>query len=363
MIIELNEITIRDLVKGYIDNKEEGVTGYNGKLNIRPKYQREFVYKEKPRNAVINSIMKEYPLNVMYWIKNKGGTYGLLDGQQRTISICEYIEDNFSIKQGELDMCFTNLTETEQKQILDYKLMIYFCEGTEKEELNWFKIINIAGEPLTEQELKNAVYTGPWLSDAKKHFSKTNCPAYNLASDYIKGSPIRQEYLETAIKWISNGKIDTYMSKHQHNPNANNLWLYFQKVINWIKVIFPEYRREMKGLPFGTLYNKFKNKQLNPDKLEIEITKLMENEEVQKKSGIYEYVLTRNEKYLNLRSFTDAQKREAYERQKGICECKKHFKIEDMEAHHIKEWSKEGKTIPENCQMLCKACHDKKSGK
>ncbi len=364
MKIEFNEITIRDLVKGYIDNDEEGVIGYDGKLNIRPQYQREFIYKDKPRNSVIESIINNYPLNVMYWVVNKDGTYGLLDGQQRTISICEYLEDNFSIKRGKLDMCFTNFTKTEQKQILDYKLMIYFCEGTDKEELNWFKIINIAGEPLTEQELKNAVYTGPWLSDAKKHFSKTNCPAYNLAGDYIKGSAIRQEYLETAIKWISNEKISKYMSTHQKNPNANELWEYFKKVINWVEATFPKYRGDMKGLPWGIWYNKFKDKKLDPKKLEKEIIKLMDDEEVTNQKGIYEYLLKGDEKFLNLRAFDAKQKGRAYEKQKGICtKCGKKFKIEEMEAHHIIPWHKNGKTIPENCEMLCKQCHYKKAGK
>ncbi len=217
MKIVLKEISIREVSKEYMNDDEEGVVGYGGKLNIRPKYQREFVYKDKQRDAVIVTIRKNFPLNVMYWVKNEDGTYEIMDGQQRTISICEYIAGKFSLN----FQYFHTLQKDEQEQILDYKLMVYFCEGTDKEKLDWFKTINITGEKLAEQELRNAIYTGTWLTDAKKHFSKTNCPAYNLASDYMNGSPIRQDYLETAISWISNEKIDQYMADNQHKTNAN----------------------------------------------------------------------------------------------------------------------------------------------
>jgi len=359
MKIQLKEITIKEVTKGYKNSDEEGVVGYGGKLNIRPKYQREFVYKDDKRNAVIDTIKRVFPLNVMYWVKNEDGTFEVMDGQQRTISFCEYVEGKFSLN----NLYFHNLTDTEQNQILGYKLMIYFCEGNDKEKLDWFKIINIAGEKLTDQELRNAIYTGTWLTDAKRYFSKSGCPAYGMASDYLTGSPIRQDYLETVISWISNDKIEQYMASHQHKPNANELWLYFQSVINWIKATFPNYRKEMKGVPFGILYNEFKNKEFDAKKLEKEITKLMQDEDVTKKSGIYPYVLTRQEKYLNIRAFTDKQKREAYEKQKGVCKkCKKRFEIEEMEADHIKPWHEGGKTIAENCQMLCKQCNRTKSG-
>lgn len=359
MKIELKEISLKEVSEGYVNDDEEGVVGFKGKLNIRPKYQREFVYKDKQRDAVIETIRKNFPLNVMYWVKNEDGTFEVMDGQQRTISFCEYVAGKFSLN----FQYFHNLEEDEKKQILNYKLMVYFCEGTDKEKLDWFKTINIAGEKLYDQELRNAIYTGTWLSDAKRHFSKSNCPAYNMASDYMKGSSIRQDYLETAISWISNGEIEKYMAKNQHKPNANELWLYFQSVINWIKVVFPKYRKEMKGVDFGILYNEFKNKEFDFKKIEKEITKLMQDEDVTKKSGIYPYVLTRNEKHLNIRAFTDNQKREAYEKQEGICpKCKKHFEIEEMEADHIKPWHEGGKTTAENCQMLCKQDNRIKSG-
>ncbi len=362
MKIELHKIPIRKVTVGYKDSAEEGVAAYNGKLDIRPKYQREFVYKEKQRNAVIETIKNSFPLNVMYWMIREDGGYEVLDGQQRTISIGQYVNGDFSLN----DRFFHNLTKEEQDKILDYELMVYFCEGTDKERLDWFRIINIAGEKLTDQEIRNAVYTGPWLSDAKLKFSKTNCAAYLLANDggqLVGGSPIRQEYLETALLWINKGMIEDYMAKHQHDKDADELWKYFQKVIAWTREIFPNYRREMSNVPWGELYNQFKNKKFDP-KLEKEITKLMQDEDVTKKSGIYEYVLTRNEKYLNIRAFTDKQKREAYERQKGICKkCKKHFEIEEMEADHIKPWHEGGKTTAVNCQMLCKQDNRTKSGK
>jgi hypothetical protein len=205
------------------------VKGYGGKLDIRPKYQREFVYKENLRNAVIDSVRQDFPLNVMYWVKNSEDSFEVLDGQQRTISICEYIHNNFPVEYK----LFNNLTKDEQEQILNYELMIYFCEGTDSEKLKWFEIINMAGAVLTKQELRNAVYTGPWLSDAKKWFSKTGCPAGQIGYGYLNGSPIRQEYLETALDWIWRTEtiqeqdgvrplksIEEYMAKHQHDPDA-----------------------------------------------------------------------------------------------------------------------------------------------
>jgi hypothetical protein len=278
MKIELHEIQIKEVVKGYLNDNEEGVVGYGGKLNIRPKYQREFVYKDKQRDAVIETLVKNFPLNVMYWVKNEDDSYEVLDGQQRTISICEYVAGVFSLNH----LYFHNLQKEEKEQILEYKLMVYFCEGTDKEKLEWFKIINIAGEKLTDQELRNAIYTGTWLTDAKKHFSKSGCPAYNIGSDYMTGSPIRQDYLETVISWLSNGNIEQYMADNQHKPNANELWLYFNSVISWVKVIFPKYRKEMKGVYFGFLYNKFKDKEYDAKKLETEITQLMQDEDVTK---------------------------------------------------------------------------------
>ena len=360
MKIELKEIPIEDVSAGYSYDELEGVVGYGGVLNIRPKYQREFVYKDKQRDAVVDTVRRNFLLNVMYWVKNDDGTYEVMDGQQRTISICEYIAGKFSLNY----QYFHNLEQEEQQQILDYKLMIYFCEGTDKEKLDWFKTINIAGEKLTDQELRNAIYTGTWLSDAKRYFSKPNCAAYNVGSEYLRGSAIRQDYLETAIEWISDGEVGRYMADNQHKPNANELWLYFQSVMNWIKTIFPNYRKEMKGVSFGSLYNEYNMDGLDAVELEKEIKALMLDDDVTKKSGIYYYVINRDEKYLSIRSFTNKQKREVYERQHGMCLwCHEHFEMDEMEADHIVPWHEGGKTVADNCQMLCKHDNRTKSGK
>lgn len=363
MKIQLKEITVKELSDGYVDNKEDGVVGYGGKLDIRPPFQREFVYKDKQRDAVIDTVTKNFPLNVMYWAVKEDGNFEIIDGQQRTISICQYITGEFSHNK----LYFQNLRPDKQNPILNYKLMIYFCSGTESEKLDWFKTINIAGEQLTDQELRNAVYSGFWVTDAKRYFSKANCPAYRVGSKYLNGKRIRQEYLETAIKWISNNHIDEYMGMQTKPPqkDAKELWKYFTNVIDWVKTTFIVYRKEMKGVEWGLLYNKFKNKKFEPNKLEKEISKLMQDEDVTNKKGIYSYVLNREEKHLNIRSFSDNQKREVFERQGKICNiCKKKFdKIDEMEADHITPWHEGGKTIPDNCQMLCKECNRKKSGK
>jgi hypothetical protein len=364
--IELKEITVRELTDGYADNAELGVVAYSERLDVRPKYQREFIYKPAQRDAVIHTITREFPLNVMYWAVQADDQFEVIDGQQRTISICQFVEGDFAVKVGSVEQprYFHNLQADEKQQILDYTLMVYLCSGTDSEKLEWFRTINIAGEKLTPQELRNAVYSGPWVTDAKRYFSKNGCPAYAIASDYMGGKHIRQEYLETAIDWINNGEIEGYMAKQQHKPNANELWLYFKSVIEWVAVTFPKKRNEMKSVNWGTLFNEFKNRELEPVKLEAEIAMLMADDDVTKKSGIYPYVLNREERNLNIRSFTDNQKREAYERQKGICPvCKNHFELTQMQADHITPWSKGGKTISENCQMLCNDDNRRKSGK
>ena len=365
MRIDLQEIRIRDVFNGYIDSADSGVVAYGGLLNVRPAYQREFIYKEKQRDEVVNTILKGFPLNVMYWVKNDDGKYEVMDGQQRTISFCQFINNEFSMEINGYRQTFYNLPNDIKDKILNYKLMVYICEGTDSEKLDWFRIINIAGEKLTDQELRNAVYTGEWLTDAKKYFSKRDCPAYNLYKEYLNGSPIRQDYLETSINWIaqSEGKtIEQYMSEHQHDVNANKLWLYIQKVMAWVKAVFPHYRKEMKGLEWGYLYNAYGDEDYDSNALEARITALMIDDDVSKKSGIYEYLLDGAEKHLNIRAFTPSMKRSAFERQQGKCPiCHHTFTIDEMEADHITPWSQGGKTSPDNCQMLCKDCNRHKS--
>lgn len=366
MKIELEGIKIAHLVADYADKGEAGVIGYGGKLNIRPAYQREFVYKEKQRDAVIDTVRSGFPLNTMYWAVTDNG-YELMDGQQRTISICQYVGGEFSVMVDGNPFYFHSLSKERQQQILDYELSVYICEGTDQEKLDWFRVINIAGEKLTDQELRNAIYTGPWLAVAKVWFSKTGAPAAAIGGMLLNGTPIRQDYLETALDWLSDGKIEEYMAAHQHDQNANELWTYFQNVINWVNLTFPNYRREMRGVAWGALYNRFGQHNHDTAKLEAQISQLMQDEDVTKKSGVYDYVLSGSERALSIRAFTDNMKREAWERQAGLCpacdEPKQKFDLSEMEADHITPWSKGGKTLASNCQLLCKPHNRVKSGK
>lgn len=360
MKIQYTTISVRDLVAGYEDKGDDGVFGYSGQLDIRPPYQREFVYKDKQREAVIDTVTKGFPLNVMYWAVRENGTFEVIDGQQRTISIAQYVDGDFSFK----DKFFHNLTQDKKDEILNYELTVYQCTGTDSEKLDWFETINIAGEELTDQELRNAVYSGSWVSAAKRIFSKTNGAAYGLGSAYLKGDLKRQDYLETAIKWINGGKVEAYMAKHQHDQTADELWTYFRNVIKWTKDTFTKYRSEMKGLPWGEYYNEFSAQTWDSNILEARIAILMQDDEIKKKSGIYHYVLDGDERHLNLRTFDNAMRRTTYERQRGICPmCDEHFEMIDMHADHKKPWSKGGKTTLDNCQMLCRDDNLVKSAK
>ena len=357
MKIDHHSIDVERLVEGYKDNKEAGVVGYGGLLNIRPPFQREFVYNDKQRESVIDTVVRGFPLNTMYWAATTTG-FEVIDGQQRTISICQYVDSVFSYK----NRYFHNLQQDEKKRILEYKLSVYQCQGTDSEKLDWFRTINIAGERLTEQELRNAVYAGSWTADAKRYFSKTQCPAWKIGEQYMSGSTIRQEYLETAISWINSGTIEKYMAEHQNDPNANHLWLYYQTVIAWVSATFPHYRREMKGIEWGELYNDHGQRSLDSGALEAEVEKLMADDDVTRKKGIYEYLLTGHEKHLSIRAFTESNKRTLFTRQKGVCvACKDIFPIDKMEADHITPWSQGGKTEIKNGQMLCQECNRRKS--
>lgn len=380
MKISLNTIKIADVVAGYVDSDEKGVSGYDGKLNIRPAYQREFIYGERERNAVIDTIFAGFPLNVMYWVKNADGTFEVLDGQQRTISFCSYHAGEFMhVVDGAL-RGWANLTPSQKERFLNYELQVYICEGTPEEILKWFRIINIAGMKLTDQELRNAAYYGPWLTEAKKRFSKSSCVAAKLGGDYVSGNPIRQELLETVLEWIASrdglkGGVDKdpvaeYMAIHQNDANCDDLWGYFQDIIHWIQKVFPKYRKQMKGLPWGIMYNEHKGDALSPTDLEVDIARMMKDSDVQKKSGIWPYLLTKDERYLSIRAFDENTKATVYERQGGHCanpECihgkDKVWEIEEMEGDHIIPWSKGGHTVLENCQLLCRDCNRKKSAK
>ena len=365
--IELKEITIGEIIKNYKDSGIDGILGYDGKLNIRPAYQREFVYNDEQRKAVIDTILKGFPLNVMYWCQNDDGSYEILDGQQRTISFCQFCDNQFSIVHNGVIRNWNSMGSF-QDIIKSYKCMIYICKGTDEEKLDWFKVINTAGMTLTTQELRNACYTGTWLTDAKRYFSKPTCVAYQIGNKYLAGKVNRQEFLETALEWIREAqglaKIEEYMLAHQQDPNALELWSYFTNVINWINALFPHYRSQMKGVKWGYLYNHYKDKMYDSAVIEEEVKKLMMDDEVQDKKGIYTYIFDRDQRHLNLRAFTESEKTTMYERQNGVCPiCGNYFLMEAMEGDHIIPWSQGGKTTLDNGQMLCRNCNRQKGAK
>lgn len=371
MKIKLKMIKIKDIFKCYEDKGDDGVFAYGGKLAVRPPYQREFVYNLEQSEAVIHTVMKHFPLNVMYWVKTGDEQYEILDGQQRTLSVMHYLEHMFPITiDGHKYYC-DSLPNDKYRAILDYEFMVYICEGEESEKLEWFRVVNIAGEKFTEQELRNSVYTGTCLMDAKRHFSKRNCAAKKLSEKYIKGDPNRQELLEKALKGICEyqkiNDITEYMSEHKSDENADELWEYFNNVISWVRKIFIEYDKDMYGLDWCHFYNVYHNFQYNPSKISNEAKHLHLDEEIQNLKGIYEYLLCKDrnpfaEKLLNLRTFDKRDKKTIYERQNGNCKlCGQHFEFYEMEADHIKPWSKGGRTVLENCQMLCKDCNARKN--
>ncbi|WP_278994948.1 HNH endonuclease family protein [Prevotella melaninogenica] len=373
MTIKQIEVTVGDIARGYINNEEQGIRGYGGQLDIRPPYQREFIYNESEQQAVISTVLKGYPLNVMYWVRRSEDAeypYEVMDGQQRTLSLCEYVDGKFAYDFKN----FFNQPADIQKLILDYPLTIYLCEGEPSEKLEWFKTINIAGKPLNEQEINNAVYAGPFVTDAKRHFSKSNCGASRLGKDLVNGRPLRQELLKKALEWMAEhetreGKPQSavgYMAEHQHDPNANNLWTYFQNVLNWTITNFDlkRFKKIMKGLNWALYYDKYHSTTLDTADLASRISKLILDSDVQKQMGIIPYVLTGDERHLDLRCFPDDIKRVVWEKQHHICpSCQKEFDYEFMEGDYITPWREGGRTVIENCQMLCRECNRRKGGR
>ena len=363
-------VTVGEITKGYVNNEEQGVRGYDSRLDIRPPYQREFIYNEKEQQAVITTVLNGYPLNVMYWVKRGDDAecpYEVMDGQQRTLSLCEYVDGKFSYDFKN----FFNQPKDIQQKILNYKLTVYVCEGEASEKLDWFRTINIAGKQLNEQEINNAVYAGPFVTDAKRYFSKNSCAAYRLGKDLVNGVPIRQDYLKKALEWMADherrkGRQQSavgYMALHQHDPNANNLWTYFQNVLNWAITNFnmTKFKKIMKGLDWAVLYDRYHGKTLNTEEIERQISVLVRDSEIQKPLGIIPYVLTGDEHYLDLRSFPDDIKMAVWERQNHICpHCGKEFDFEFMEGDHITPWCEGGRTVENNCQMLCRECNRRK---
>ncbi len=381
MEIVQKNVTIRELADGYFNDTtgEQGVRGYHGLLNIRPKYQREFIYGDKDRDEVVRSVMNNLPINVIYWFKSirEDGSdgYEMLDGQQRTISICGYVTNAFSVD----GLPFQNLPKDRREDILNYPLLVFVCEGKESERLKWFNTINTRGQQLTDQELLNAVFAGPWLEAAKRDFSRRNQGADNF-KDYLSGSCIRQDFLRTAIYWIARsegdkGKIQDvvqrYMSAHKMDTNAELLWNYFEQVMDWVKKVFPEKYSEMKGLDWGELYEKYHENKYDCDTVKAKVSELRADVAVQSRSGIFEYVLDgcNNPQFLNIRIFSAPVKAKVYKHQtleakaRGVSNCplcaishvnNTHIWEEhEMEADHVKAWENGGNTDISNCQMLC----------
>ena len=377
MKITEQKIKLSDLYVDFVDNEDTGAYAYSGKLCIRPNYQRNFCYKQPQQIAVIETVLKGFPLGVFYWSKSDTDKYEVIDGQQRIISICNYIHGGFSVKIDGADRFYHNMPEKYKQRLLDYELTVFVCEGTEDEKLEWFKVINIAGERLTAQELLNATYVGTFLQDAKQYFSKRNCVAAKFSEDYVKGNPIRQELLEIALGWIAerdNVSIEQYLAIHQHDKDASNLWQFFQTVVNWAKTLFPNiYKKITDAQNWGKLYIKYHENAYNANDLHELIKTLIMDDEVTNKKGIIEYVLSqrtfKDERVLSLRQFTDSQKLKAYERQGHKCPicqscgCDTEYKFEEMHGDHIKPWSHGGRTTDENCQMLCAKCNQYKSNR
>ncbi len=373
MKITEQKVKLSEIVDGFVDGGDEGVVGYGGRLNIRPAYQREFIYKGEQKAEVVRTILKGFPLNTIYWSVTGDGNYELLDGQQRIMSACTYVGGSYSVKSKSLPkpdapFYFHNLPLDIRQRILDYEFTVYVCSGSQSEKLEWFEVINIAGETLTDQELRNAMYAGPWLSDAKKDFSSPSARAQKKGHGYLKGQRERQDYLETVLKWISDRDgcgIAEYMSAHQHDTNANALWLYFSSVIDWAQELFPFAGKEKKGVQWGILHNRYSDT-LNPDPAELraEYDKCMKSPEVGNKTGIFEYLMSGDPKTLSIRKFDESDKETAYAECGGKCaHCGKVFEIGEMEADHIVPWSKGGRTEYSNLQMLCKECNRRKGNR
>lgn len=378
------DITIRDIVDGFVYNELEGrgLFGLGGKLTIQPEYQRNYIYADGKRDvAVIDSVLKDYPIGVLYFNKTGENTYEVLDGQQRITSIGRFVTDKFAVKDANDNQQYYNgMAESQRQKILNTPLLIYICEGDEPEIKDWFKTINIAGVPLTPQEILNAVYSGQFVTLAREEFSNSQNSNIQKWGAYIVGDVKRQAYLERALDWVSRGEIDDYMSKHRKDHNIADLKDYFIGVIDWISSVFTDVESEMKGLEWGRLYETYHNKQYDPAKVSAEVHKLLGSYEVKDRRGVFEYILSGSEdtKLLNVRVFDEPTKKIVYAEQtkvaqgKGESNCplcaighdankKRIWKVDEMDADHVAAWSKGGATSPENCQMLCKI-HNRAKG-
>jgi len=379
-------ITVKDICEGFVYNELEGkgLFGLSGKLTIQPEYQRNYIYASdggKREMAVIESILKGYPIGLIYFNKVSEDNLEVLDGQQRITSLGRFITDKFAIKdENGMEQYFSGMAKDKQAKILETKLLIYECEGTESEIKEWFKTINIAGVPLNDQELFNAVYSGPFVTLAKAEFSNSQNANVQKWSAYVSGSANRQEFLECALDWVSKGDIGDYMSRHRFDKNITELKKYFNSVIDWISSVFTDVESEMRGLEWGRLYEEYHKKSYNPAKISAEVHKLYGDPYIKNRKGIFEFILggSVDTKLLGVRIFDEATKKAVYATQtakaekKGESNCphcaighdankEKIWSLSEMDADHVAAWSKGGATSAKNCQMLCKT-HNRAKG-
>lgn len=380
------DITIADICKGFVYNELEGkgLFGLSGSLTIQPEYQRNYIYADGKRDvAVIESILAGYPLGLIYFNEPSEGKYEVLDGQQRITSFGRYVTGKFAIKIDGMEQYFSGLAKDQQEKILQTPLTIYICQGEEKEIKAWFKTINIAGVPLNQQELRNAIFSGEFVTLAKAEFSNSQNANVQKWSAYIKGSTIRQEILECALDWVSAAQeksIDNYMSEHRHDTNINELKAYFTSVIDWISSVFKDVENEMRGLEWGRLYETYHTRAYNPDEVQNRVRALYADEFVKKRSGVFEYILggEQDKRLLEIRVFEESVKKAKYAQQKkeaegkGVSNCPlcacgsnanrtKIWKYSEMDADHVTAWSRGGATDINNCEMLCQT-HNRSKG-
>lgn len=380
------DITVKDICEGFVYNELEGkgLFGLSGTLTIQPEYQRNYIYASeggKREIAVIESILKGYPIGLIYFNKVSDAKFEVLDGQQRITSFGRFVTNKFVIKdENGNEQLFGGFAVDKKNKILDTKLLIYECEGTESEIKEWFKTINIAGVPLNNQELLNAVYSGQFVTLAKEEFSNSQNANIQKWSAYIKGSANRQEFLERAFDWVSKGNIGEYMSRHRHDSNINELKTYFNSVIDWVSTVFTDVETEMKGLEWGRLYEEYHKKSFNPQKVSEQVKQLYADPYIKNRKGVFEYILggLTDTKLLEVRVFDEATKKSVYTKQtseaekKSISNCPlcaighdsnktKIWKIAEMDADHVTAWSKGGATDIKNCEMLCKT-HNRAKG-
>src|SRR3989344_2564923 len=377
-------ITIQEICDGFVYNELEGkgLFGLSGKLTIQPEYQRNYIYAEEKREAgVIESVLKEYPIGLIYFNKVGKDTFEVLDGQQRITSLGRFITNKFAIKdENGMPQIFGNMAKDKQAKILETKLLIYECEGTESQIKEWFRTINIAGVPLNNQELHNAVYSGPFVTKAKEEFSNSQNANIQKWSAYVSGSANRQDFLERALDWVSKGNIGDYMSTHRKDRDTDELKKYFNTIIDWVSSVFTDVESEMRGLEWGRLYETYSEKKYNPTEVSVKVRKLLSDYEVKDRKGVFEYILggSKDTRLLNIRVFDEPTKKAVYAKQTKAAESKnksncsycaighdanktKIWTLSDMDADHVAAWSNGGVTDIKNCEMLCKP-HNRAKG-